>query len=576
MSTGSEILAESLKRYGIKHVFGVTGVPVIQLSMDIQSTGNIAYIGCRNEQAASYAAGAVGYLTGFCGGCLCVSGPGLVHSLAGLSNAKENGWPMILIGGSSDSNQSGMMAFQESPQVEMARPHVKYAEKVDSVERIPFHVERCIRIAVNGRCGPVYLDVSGDILNKKANEQRLVYPPVRTSLFTRSIADPQEIKKAVQVLLKSKRPLIIIGKGCQIGRAEVETLEFVEFTGIPFIPSPLGKGLVSDAHSQNVIAARSHVLKSADTIILLGSRLNWINHFGLAPRFAKDVQIIQVDIYPEAFGDNVPGAANLLGDAKLVIKQLTEALKVAKFKPFDGSEPWWSDLAKKVQSNVEVSKKLASDASVPMNYYHPLSLIQDVLRTKYPSAVIVAEGANTLDIGRTILENYLPRRRLDSATYGSMGPALGNAMAARLIYPQEKVVCVLGDSSFGFSGMEIETLCRYRMNVVIIIINNSGVAVGLPMDTSSKDLYERTMGVPPTSLLGGEAHYELMAEAFGGKGFYVTEPKQIKPALEEALQMDMPAIINIIINPLVGRKKQEFEWLTREKDGGDGEGVAKM
>lgn len=562
---GAQILAESLVRYGIKYVFGVVGVPVIECGMAFQGAG-LVFVGCRNEQAASYAAGAVGYLTGVPGACLVVSGPGVVHGLAGCANSKENGWPMLLIGGASDSSLDGMMSFQESPQVEFARPFVKYAARFDSVARIPFHVERAIRMSMAGRGGPVYLDLPGDFVNAKP-PANLVYPPPRPP-FPGGVADPREIAKAVAALAKSKRPLIIVGKGMQISRAEAQTLELVEFTGIPFLPSPMGKGLVSDAHSQNVIAARSFVLKSADCVLLLGSRLNWINHFGLPPRFAKDVAVIQVDVHPESFGDNVPSAASLVGTGPLVVKQLTDALKAdKKFRPLDGTEQWWKDLAAKVGANAAQAKKLADDAVVPMNYYHPITLIQNVLRDDYPDAVIVSEGANTMDIGRTILENYLPRRRLDAATYGSMGPALGQAIAAQVVYPKAKVVCLLGDSSFGFSGMEMETLCRYRLPVVIIIINNSGIAMGLPIDNSGATVEERVAGVPVTSLLGGsEARYEMLAEAFGGRGFFVTEPAQVQPALKAALALDVPSIINVIINPMAGRRQQEFDWLTRKTD----------
>ena len=148
-----------------------------------------------------------------------------------------------------------------------------------------------------------------------------------------------------------------------------------------------------------------------------------------------------------------------------------------------------------------------------------------------------------------------------------MGPALGQAIAAQVVYPNSKVVCLLGDSSFGFSGMEIETLCRYRMPVVIIIINNSGIAVGLPIDTSAESLEERIAGVPTTSLLGADdAHYEMLATAFGGLGLFVTEPSQVQPAMRKAMANKMPTIINICISPLAGRRAQSHDWLSRSTE----------
>ena len=379
------MLAEAIKQCGVKYCFGVVGVPVIEVGVALQAAGLI-YIGMRNEQAASYAAGAVGYLTGTPGVCLCVSGPGVVHALAGLANSKENGWPMILIGGASDSSLDSMMSFQESPQVEFARPYVKYAARFDSLERIPFYVERAFRTSMAGRPGPVYLDLPGDLVNKSPNEAKVVWPVSRGPAVA-SIADPIEIEKACQALVNAKSPLVIVGKGMQIARAEKEVLALLNETGYPFIPSPMGKGLVPDSHSQNVIAARSTALEKADVVILLGSRLNWINHFGLPPRFSAKVKIIQVDILPEAFGDNVPNAANLMGHGPLVVDQLRKALiKHKGYKALTGDEEWWKTLAAKVEKNTNAAAELAADASVPMNYYHPITLIQDLLVKDYPDS----------------------------------------------------------------------------------------------------------------------------------------------------------------------------------------------
>ena len=148
-----------------------------------------------------------------------------------------------------------------------------------------------------------------------------------------------------------------------------------------------------------------------------------------------------------------------------------------------------------------------------------------------------------------------------------MGPALGQAVAAQLVYPKSKVVCLLGDSSFGFSGMEIETMCRYKLPIVIIIINNSGIAMGIPIENSFASIEERAAGVPVTSLLGGEsARYEMMATAFGGHAEFLTEPSQVQPALRKAMTASMPTIINICINPMAGRRAQSHDWLSRSVD----------
>ncbi len=277
-------------------------------------TAGLNFIGTRNEQAASYAAAAAGYLEGAPGVCLVVSGPGVVHALAGLANAKENCWPMILIGGASDLNQSSTMAFQESAQVEFVRPYVKFACVLDSVDRIPFLVHRAIRYALAGRPGPVYLDLPGNIVNTAATAFALddipfaVMPPP-----SRGMADPQQVEVAAAALMNAQRPLVIVGKGVAYARAEQQMRSFIRNTQLPFLPTPMGKGVMPDSDPHNVIAARSFALKSADVVVVAGARLNWILHFGQPPRFAEGVKIIQVDVCAEAMGDNADVIASLLG-----------------------------------------------------------------------------------------------------------------------------------------------------------------------------------------------------------------------------------------------------------------------
>mmetsp|Transcript_11507 Transcript_11507/g.18628 ORF Transcript_11507/g.18628 Transcript_11507/m.18628 type:complete len:581 (-) Transcript_11507:759-2501(-) len=563
---GAKVIAKALKDQGVEYVFGIVGVPVIELGGAIQEAG-INFVGCRNEQAAAYAAGAIGYMTGTPGVCLVVSGPGVVHALAGLANAQENCWPMIVIGGASDQMLNSRGAFQESPQVEFARPYVKYAAQFDSLERVPFYIEKAIRMATYGRPGAVYLDLPGNFVNKAPNEKLLEYVP-RALPPPVSLADPSEIRKACELLRAAERPLVIVGKGCAYGNGGDQAQRLVEVLNLPYLATPMGKGCIPDDHPNSIAPGRSTALKSADVVVLCCARLNWILHFGLPPRFRKDVKIIQIDVCPEVFGDNVAPAATLCGQASAVLEQLTDAAQKQKIQPLQrSSNAWWKLLDEKVSKNKQASLDLASDRSSPMNYYVAFSEIQKFLANGYRDTIISTEGANTLDIGRTILENYLPKHRLDAGTYGTMGVGLGFALAAAIHFPQKQVFCIEGDSAFGFSGMEVETACRYNLNnITFIIINNSGIGVGVPISGNTPE--ERAKGgVPVTSLSDkDEARYERIITAFGGKGFYVESPDDIQPALREAVAHPRPCIINIIIDRFSGRKKQEFGWLTRAED----------
>ncbi|KAJ0066056.1 hypothetical protein NL108_001293, partial [Boleophthalmus pectinirostris] len=440
---------------------------------------------------ACYAASAIGYLTGRPGACLVVSGPGLIHALGGMANANENCWPVVVIGGSSDRNQETTGAFQEFPQVETCRLYSKFSARPSSLEAIPSVIEKAVRTSMYGRPGACYVDIAGDMVNARVNRSNIRVvsccppPPI-------SMAESGAVTQALSVLKASNRPLIIIGKGAAFAQAETVLREFVETSGLPFLPTPMGKGVLPDDHPNCVAAARSRALLQADVILLLGARLNWILHFGQPPRFDPNVKIIQVDLCPEEMGNNVRPTVALLGDISAVVSQLLQNLKKNGWKYSPGTE-WWSSLHSKIAANFKISQSLALHSTLPMNYYTVFHHISELLPH---DCIIVSEGANTMDIGRTMLKNYLPRHRqdtqiildmLDAGTFGTMGVGLGFAIAAAVMEKSkvngQRVICVEGDSAFGFSGMEAETMCRYNLPIIIIVVNNNGIYSGVDPET---------------------------------------------------------------------------------------------
>ena len=546
---GNTLIARSLKQQGVDHLFGIVGFPVFGLASAAQAEG-IQFIGMRNEQAASYAAGAVGYFTGRPGACLTVSGPGMIHGIAGLANAQENCWPMLLLGGASNSFQEGMGAFQEAPQVELARIYSKYAARPDSAARIPFYCEQAVRTSINGRPGAAYLDFPDDFLSATFDENEISIPG-RCPEPPRPEANSGDVQRAIDVLRSAERPLVIIGKGAAYSRAEVELREFIESTRLPFLTSPMGKGVVDDQHALSVMPARGLALQDADVVLLLGARLNWMMHFGLPPRFAEGVKTIQVDIHAEEIGRNVPAEVGLVGDIKAIAGQLNAALEADPFS-YPSDTPWWQALSAKVDENRTFVQNMMNDDTVPMGYYRVLREIQD----QAPAGTIIqAEGANTMDISRSVLMHKNPRERIDAATFGTMGVGLAQAIAAQVVHPDRKVVCVEGDSAFGFSGMEVETACRYRLPIVFVIINNNGIGYGF------EALPEDRFQSPPMAYTI-EAGYEKMIEGFGGKGYSVRTPTELSASLKQALEDKMPSIINVHIDPRAQAKPQKHHWLT--------------
>lgn len=545
---GATLVARSLRKQGVEYLFGVVGFPVFGIATAAQKEG-ITYIGMRNEQSASYATQAAGYLTGRPQACLVVSGPGVIHALAGLANASKNCWPMLLIGGASPSYQNGMGAFQEERQVEIAAPYCKYAHGVEHVARIPYYVEQAIRTSMYGRPGPAYLDLPDDIINGTTDEARVVEAGV-VGEPPRSQANPEDVEAALSVLESAERPLVVVGKGMAMSRAENEVRRFIERTRLPFLASPMGKGILPDDDALSVGAARSTALREADVVFLMGARLNWIMHFGLPPRFSPDVRIIQLDIAAEEIGTNVPAEVALVGDGKAVVQQLNRALDDRQwFYPADTE--WRTVLKEKAAANVEAVAPMIADDATPMNYYRAY---RDIEAWLPEDAIVVGEGANTMDIGRTQMSNFAARHRLDAGSYGTMGVGLGFAIAAAVVHPERAVVAVQGDSAFGFSGMELETACRYGLPIKVVVLNNGGIMVGsdsLPTDTP----------IPPYALTPG-AHYEKVVEAFGGRGFYVEDPAELRGALDAAMAFDGPALVNVRIDHRAGRKPQQFGWLT--------------
>ncbi|XP_036917227.1 2-hydroxyacyl-CoA lyase 1 isoform X2 [Sturnira hondurensis] len=560
--SGATVIAQALKTQDVKYMFGVVGIPVTEIAVAAQQLG-IRYVGMRNEQAACYAASAVGYLTGRPGVCLVVSGPGLVHALGGMANANMNCWPLLVIGGSSERSQETMGAFQEFPQVEACRLYSKFSVRPSCIEAIPSIIEKAVRSSIYGRPGACYIDIPADFVNVTANGNSIKYverclpPPV-------SMAETTAVRRAAAVIRNAKQPLLIIGKGAAYAQAEEAIRKLVERCKLPFLPTPMGKGVVPDNHPNCVAAARSRALQFADVIMLFGARLNWILHFGLPPRYRPDVKFIQIDICAEELGNNVRPAVTLLGDVSAVTKQLLEQFDKTPWE-YPPESNWWKSLREKMKSNTAASQELASKKSLPMNYYTVFYRVQEQLPR---DCVIVSEGANTMDIGRTVLQNYLPRHRLDAGTFGTMGVGLGFAIAAALVAkdrnPGQRVICVEGDSAFGFSGMEVETICRYNLPIILLVVNNNGIYQGI--DTNSwKELLkfgDATTVVPPMCLLPN-SRYEQVMTAFGGKGYFVQTPAELQDSLKQSLaETTKPSLINIMIEPQAMRKSQDFHWLT--------------
>jgi 2-hydroxyacyl-CoA lyase 1 len=474
----------------------------------------------------------------------------MTNAISALGNAWSNCWPMLLIGGSSNQALNHMGDFQAAPQVELARPFCKWVGQAERIELIPRYIATAIRTAISGRPGPVYLDLPGDIIASRIDEARLDYP-ARVEPPPAPKVDEALISKALEALRSAQNPLAIIGKGAAWARAESQVRRFIDDTQMPFLPSPMGKGVVPDDHPLSVAAARSYALQNTDLIFLIGARLNWIMHFGLPPRFRKDVRVVQLDIAAEEIGTNVPTEVPLVGDAKVVMAQMVAALEEHPWQ-VSATGAWRQGLQKEMQAKRAATVPLLQSDEVPMNYYRPLQELQDILPR---DAMIVTEGASTMDISRQVLDNYEPRHRLDAGSWGTMGVGPGFALAAQVANPGKRVIALEGDAAFGFDGLEVEVAVRHSLPITWIVFNNNGIGGGpstLPTD-----------GPIPPNMFTPNARYDKVIEAFGGKGYHVETPEAFRQALQESFASGKTTLINVAINPQSKRRPQQFAWLTR-------------
>ncbi|KAJ7971252.1 Thiamine pyrophosphate dependent pyruvate decarboxylase family protein [Quillaja saponaria] len=556
---GSFLASKSLAKFGVDHMFGVVGIPVTSLASCAVSLG-IRFIAFHNEQSAGYAASAYGYLTGRPGVLLTVSGPGCVHGLAGLSNAMANAWPMILISGSCDQKDFGRGDFQELDQIAAVKPFCKFSVKAKDVREIPTCVAQVLDLAISGRPGGCYLDIPSDVLHQtvpKSEAEQLLLLADKFRKGEEITSFPiDKIQEAVSLLRHSERPLIVCGKGAAYARAEGALKKLVESTGIPFLPTPMGKGLLPDNHELAATAARSLAIGKCDVALVVGARLNWLLHFGEPPKWSKDVKFILVDVSKEEIELRKP-YLGLVGDAKRVLELINREIKDDPFC-LGKSHPWKEAISYKAKENVsKMEAQLARDI-VPFNFLTPMRIIRDaILAFSSPAPILVSEGANTMDVGRAVLIQTEPRTRLDAGTWGTMGVGLGYCIAAAVACPGRLVVAVEGDSGFGFSAMEVETLVRYQLPVVVIIFNNGGVYGGDRRSAEEIDgPYKHDPA--PTSFVPS-AGYHILIEAFGGKGYLVGTPEELKSAISESFLAQKPAVINVTIDPYAGAESGRMQ-----------------
>ncbi|MFZ1185315.1 MAG: oxalyl-CoA decarboxylase [Pseudolabrys sp.] len=542
LTDGFHLIIDAFKLNGIETIYGVPGIPITDFGRMAQAAG-IRVISFRHEQNAGYAASIAGFLTKQPGICLTVSAPGFLNGLTALAHATTNCFPMILVSGSSEREVVDLQQgdYEEMDQLAIAKPLCKAAFRVLHAQDIGIGLARAIRAAVSGRPGGVYLDLPaklfGQVMNADAGKKSLVkvIDPAPSQ-----IPAPEAIKRALDVLKSAKRPLIILGKGAAYAQADDAIRSLVEKSGVPFLPMSMAKGILPDTHPQCAGAARSTVLKDSDVVMLIGARLNWLLSHGKGKTWGEaPKKFIQIDIEPKEMDSNVEIAAPVVGDIGSCVSALL--LGMGGNWPAPPAD-WIKAVSSKREENVAKMAPRLMNNNAPMDYHGALGVLRTIVKER-PDAIFVNEGANTLDLARGIVDMYQPRKRLDVGTWGVMGIGMGYAVGAA-IETGKPVLAVEGDSAFGFSGMEVETICRYKLPVCIVIFNNDGIYRGTDLNSAGSD--------PATTVFVKGSRYDKMIEAFGGVGVNATTPDELKRAVNAAMDSGKPTLINAVIDPAAG------------------------
>ena len=544
LTDGFHLVIDALKLNGINTIYGVPGIPITDLGRMAQAAG-MRVISFRHEQNAGNAAAIAGFLTKKPGICLTVSAPGFLNGLTALANATTNCFPMILISGSSEREIVDLQQGddEEMDQLAIAKPLCKAAFRVLHAADIGIGVARAIRAAVSGRPGGVYLDLPAKLFSQVMDAQAGARSLVKViDPAPAQLPAPAAVKRALDVLKGAERPLIILGKGAAYAQADDAIRALVEKSGIPFLPMSMAKGLLPDTHPQCAGAARSTVLKESDVVMLIGARLNWLLSHGKGKTWGEPVskKFIQIDIDPKEMDSNVEIVAPLVGDIGSCVSALLEGI--------DGKWPtppadWVGAVKAKKEENIAKMAPRLMKNSTPMDFHGALGALRTVIKER-PDAILVNEGANTLDLARGVIDMYKPRKRLDVGTWGIMGIGMGYAIAAA-VETGKPVLAVEGDSAFGFSGMEIETICRYSLPVCVVIFNNDGIYRGTDVNSAG--------GLDPaTTVFVKGSRYDKMMGAFGGVGVNATTPDELKRAVDAAMDSGKPTLINAVIDPAAG------------------------
>ncbi len=545
--SGAEALLQCLIQEGVRYIFGIPGdqwTPFLDAIYRLGREAGLDFVTTRHEQAAAHMADAWARVTGEVGVCLGTVGPGAANLVPGVYPAWADSVPMLVLTAQNQSWRSypDHGSMQALDQVPLFAPITKWNAFVGHWQRIPELVQRAFRTATSGKPGPVHLDIPPDVLVAAGDEADLtIVPPQRYRAMTPPAGDSTLIKEAAELLARAERPLIHAGTGVLRSGAWSELVALAEYLAAPVTTSVGARGVIPEDHPLCLIPTSYGALgaqATADVVLFVGGRLGDLDFWGRPPAWGEpDEQTwVQVDICGESIGLNRPVDLAIVGDAKAVLRDLLAAVR--ERSPQREEWPEIEDARAAQEAWLRGFLEQAESDAIPI---HPLRVVREV-RDFFPRQAICAVDGGTTAVWAFYLNRvYEPRAFLWAADSGHLGTGLPYAIAAKLARPDVPVYCITGDGSFGFNAMELETAVRLGTPVVVVILNDR--AWGM-IKGGQKLAYEgRYIGVDFT-----DARYDKLAEALGCYGERVTEPDQIRPALERAVESGLPAVLDVLVD----------------------------
>ncbi len=537
---GGHLVARTLKQAGVGHIFTLCGGHILPI-YDGCVTEGVEVVDMRHEQAAAHAGDAYARLTRNLGVAIVTAGPGVTDAVTGVANAFSARSPLLLIGGAAPLGLRGLGSLQEVEQVDLLKPITKGAWTVSETRQIPEVLTTAIRTALTGRPGPVFVEIPVDLLMTMV-EDRMA--PIPTGYVHRHpvAPGPDSVQKLADLFAQAERPMIMAGSGVYWDDAAADLRDFADSAGVPVFMNGAGRGSLSGRHPLAFSQARGFALGQADLILVLGTPLDFRLGYGRPPSFGEHVKVAMVDCDPVELGRNRPLELGLASHIGLTLRQAGQALPKAVAKRF---ESWRQTLEKKeTEAGDRLMVERLSD-SVPISHYrlgHEIAAVVDAQTT------VIGDGGDVVGCASKIVELERPGQWLDPGPFGCLGVGPPFAIAAKLLDPARRVLLIAGDGAFGLNGMEMETAVRFKLAMTVVIGNDGGWGQIRNPQLSFFGA-ERAVG---TSL--PFTRFDQMVEALGGKGMHVTEPKQLRPALEKALGSGEVSCVNVVLDPAAYRR----------------------